>query len=57
MKYKYIIFSDFDGTITNFDTLEAFISHFIGDDMRAISERMVKENYTVKRAIMFPSSK
>ena len=46
-----MIFCDFDGTITAKDTLEAFIESFIGPDIWTISERMLKEGYTVKRGI------
>lgn len=51
MRYKDIIFCDFDGTITTEDTLEGFMQQFISEDIRALGSRMAAEGYSIKRGV------
>lgn len=49
--HDYIIFIDFDGTITAIDTLEYFMTALTGIDMREYGIQKTKEGYTVRMAI------
>lgn len=51
MPYRDIIFCDFDGTITETDTLEGFIQQFTEEDIRTVGKRMQSSGYSVKRGI------
>lgn len=51
MAEKMMVFCDFDGTITEEETLEHFIEECLQIDVKQLSEEMVKKGYTVKRGI------
>ncbi len=50
-QYPLIVFSDFDGTITEHETLEAFIQLFIKEDIRKVAAQMIQSGYSVKDGI------
>ncbi len=49
--YPLIVFSDFDGTITEKESLEEFIQLFINEDIQDAAARMLQEGYSVKGGI------
>lgn len=51
MHYREIIFCDFDGTVTEIETLEAFLQLFLSEDLRALGQEMMAKGYSVKQGI------
>jgi 2-hydroxy-3-keto-5-methylthiopentenyl-1-phosphate phosphatase len=49
--FEYIVFSDFDGSITKVDTLEAFIKANVDVDVDVIAAQMVKDGVTVRDGV------
>ena len=50
-EHAWMVFSDFDGTITQEETLEGFLELLLETDIRAEGERMVRAGYTVKQGV------
>ncbi|GAB4181912.1 MAG: 2-hydroxy-3-keto-5-methylthiopentenyl-1-phosphate phosphatase [Calditrichia bacterium] len=48
---KIHIFSDFDGTITRKDSLEAVLNHFCGTEWQEIEERVTRHELTEKESL------
>lgn len=52
MKYfPLIVFSDFDGTVTEHETLEGFIQLFVEEDVRKAGEKIIKSGRSVKDGV------
>lgn len=49
--YKWIVFCDFDGTITEDETIEMFFQKFHKEEIRVLAERIIKNGYTIKEGI------
>lgn len=49
--YAWMVFADFDGTITEQETLEEFLQLLLEEDIRSIGEQMVRKGYTVKQGV------
>lgn len=50
-RVEWIVFCDFDGTITEEETLEMFFQNFYEEDIREVAERMISKGYSVKKGI------
>lgn len=50
-RVEWIVFCDFDGTITEEETLEKFFQNFYEEDVREVAERMLSNGYSVKKGI------
>ena len=50
-EYTWMVFADFDGTITEQETLEAFLELLLEEDIRTVGEQMAQKGYTVKQGV------
>ncbi|MFV0466006.1 MAG: HAD-IB family phosphatase [Lachnospiraceae bacterium] len=50
---NYIVFCDFDGTITNFETAEGLWEYYLGDDFKRIAADMVQRGVNLSEAVKY----
>lgn len=49
--YKYIVFCDFDGTVTNWESAEGLWELLLGNDFHIKMEQLIAQNSTTSRGI------